>query len=508
MSERILILLVDDDEVDRRAVRRALRTAEIVADVDEADSVARALGLLAERRYDAIFLDFQLPDGDGLRVLEEAGRMGVTAPIIVLTGQGDDEVAVSMMKAGASDYLAKGSLTPDRLHRTLVGSLRIHQAEEVARQAESALRESDARFRVLHETSPDGFMIFRAVRDEGGRMIDAVWEYANPASEQISARSAMDLMGKRMLEVMPGIAESGLFDLYCEVVESGEPRQVELHYDQGGYDVWLRITAAKLEDGFAVSFTDISRRKVAEEERERALAARSRFFTAMSHEIRTPMNAILGYTDLLLLGAYGELAPKQREGIERTHRAAHHLLELVNDVLDLSKLEAGKLEIQVEPVDLPRLVGELMTTVQPLAEERLTELRFTHENCRDPIYTDPRRLRQILLNLLSNAIKFGRGQPVTIDCRPTNGEVAIEVADQGIGIALEDQPRIFEEFVQLSETGERGTGLGLPISKRLSEILGGRLEVQSNPGEGSVFRVVLPVRITEGRTTVTLAPEE
>ena len=492
VERRYRILVVDDDEVDRTAVRRALRTARVSADFREADSVDAALAALREERFDCAFLDYQLPGGDGLRVLREARREGIQTPIVMLTGRDDGETVAELIKAGASEYLNKNRASAERVAQALHHAIRVFAAEELAREAERALRESEERFRVLHETSPDGFMIFRSIRNETGEIVDFEWVYTNPAGTRLSELSADEMVGNRLLDVRPGTRESGLFDLYREVVETGEPRQMEVYYGHEGLDVWFRITAAKLADGFAVNFTDVTRRRQAEEERERAIAARSRFYAAMSHELRTPINAVLGYTDLILAGAYGPLNDRQSVGIERTHRAAKHLLELVNDVLDLSKLEAGKLEIEVEEVSIPALVDDLFTTVRPLAADRGTELRLQAERCSRRLITDPRRVRQILLNLLSNAIKFGEGRPVSVRCeQDEEGWTSIEVIDQGIGIAPEHLSRIFEEFVQVGE--ERGgTGLGLPISKRLAELLGGRLEVESAPGEGSTFRLYLP----------------
>jgi PAS domain S-box-containing protein len=494
MTERLRILVIDDDQVDRMAVRRALRAGGVEAQVEEVADVAGALAALQPGAFDCVFLDFQLPGGDGLRVLREARAAGITTPMVMLTGQRDDKVAVELMKAGASDYLIKDELSPELLSRTLHGQVRLHQAEEQTRLAVQALRESEARFRILHETSPDGFMIFRSVRDAAGGIVDFVWDHVNPAAERITGRSAEELQGRRLLELMPGNREVGLFDLYREVVETGEPRQTELRYQHEGMDLWVRVTAARLADGFAVSFTDITRRRQAEEEREAALAARNRFYAAMSHELRTPINAIIGYTDLLLVGAYGPLGEKQLEGINRAHRAGQHLLELVNDILDLSKLEAGKLEIVLEPTRLPDLIDDLFTTLRPLAEERGSELRLVSTDCGDPIVTDPRRVRQILINLISNAIKFGESRPVDVLCRAGEGEtVVVDVVDHGIGIAADDLSRIFEEFVQLDNVETRpGTGLGLPISRRLAGLIGGSLEVESAPGRGSTFRLILP----------------
>jgi signal transduction histidine kinase len=197
----------------------------------------------------------------------------------------------------------------------------------------------------------------------------------------------------------------------------------------------------------------------------------------------------------LLERIYGPLNEKQVEGIERTQKAARHLLELVNDVLDLSKIEAGKIDLRLQPVEFPMLIEDLFVTVRPLADEHGSELSL-EQRTDEPIkiISDPRRVRQILLNLLSNAIKFGKGKPIQVVCdRTEDGGVMIEVIDQGEGISREDQERIFHEFVQLGKTQlQDGTGLGLPISRRLAELLRGSLTVQSTTGQGSTFRLQLP----------------
>jgi two-component system, sensor histidine kinase len=231
-------------------------------------------------------------------------------------------------------------------------------------------------------------------------------------------------------------------------------------------------------------------------ELEHAMTARNRFYASMSHELRTPINAIIGYNTLLLDNIYGPLNEKQMHGIQRAHKAAKHLLELVNDVLDLSKIEAGKIELSLQPVSIPALIEDLFVTVRPLADEHEAKLAMTCES--DDIHSvvsDPRRVRQVLLNLLSNAIKFGGGAK-PIEVRVANaaaGGVTVSVTDHGVGIAPDDLPRIFDEFVQLSNSQQfGGTGLGLPISKRLAVILGGDLTAASTLGAGSTFTLTLP----------------
>ena len=276
-----------------------------------------------------------------------------------------------------------------------------------------------------------------------------------------------------------------------ERIRRSEKRELELQHR-----TTLLETEARSAEELATVNDELQRRQF---ELERAITARSRFYASMSHELRTPINAVLGYSTLMLDGIYGPLNEKQKEGLERTHRAAKHLLELVNDVLDLSKIEAGKIELAMQPVRFPNLVDDLFVTVAPFAAENKTQLNLSMEGEPVSVVSDPRRVRQVLLNLVSNAIKFGSGNPVSVVCRATpEGGVEISVCDSGVGIAEADRTRIFDEFVQLGQSQQPGTGLGLPISRRLVELLGGKLELESEVGKGSCFRVILPPGLAAG----------
>ncbi len=262
----------------------------------------------------------------------------------------------------------------------------------------------------------------------------------------------------------------------------------------GGAGVWL-LPASVAIVGLLMSLSLYAAARAeagARETAQRSDAIRSRFFAAMSHELRTPLNAIIGYNALLLAEIYGPLADAQRTGITRSQRAAKHLTELVNNVLDLSKIEAGKMTLDLETVDVPALVEELSATIEPMAETRGCKLHVECAPNTPTVRTDPRRARQILLNLLSNATKFGSGRPVRVRCAPHDRGVMVEVEDHGPGIAPDHIESIFEEFAQLPDVSRGGTGLGLAISRRLARLLGGKLEAQSTVGQGSVFRFVLP----------------
>jgi signal transduction histidine kinase len=226
---------------------------------------------------------------------------------------------------------------------------------------------------------------------------------------------------------------------------------------------------------------------------EKAMTERSRFFASMSHELRTPLNAILGYGELLQEGVYGTLSPTQGATLDRVVRSARHLLELVNDVLDISKMEAGKLEMFPEPTELALLLREVAGTVELQAREKNLELEI---RAGEPVHvvTDPGRVRQIVLNLLSNAVKFTDAGSVRVMVSSVGRWAEVRVEDTGPGIAPLDHERVFQEFEQTGGTaGRSGTGLGLPISRRLAGLLGGSLTLQSTPGHGSAFTLRLPL---------------
>jgi PAS domain S-box-containing protein len=240
-------------------------------------------------------------------------------------------------------------------------------------------------------------------------------------------------------------------------------------------------------------------------ELERAYRLKSQFLASMSHELRTPINALLGYTSLMRDQIYGELNQRQDEALTRMYTASQHLLELVNDILDLAKIEAGKMPVHVEPVNVAQVIRELSHTLEPMVRRKEIEYRLTIDDDLPVLETDQTKVKQIVLNLLSNAVKFTHRGHIAVHARhatPPDGEdgIVIEVADTGIGIRSEDVSKIFEDFRQVDQSSTReygGTGLGLSITKKLLHLLGGTVRVHSAPGEGSVFTIWLPRRSDE-----------
>jgi signal transduction histidine kinase len=234
---------------------------------------------------------------------------------------------------------------------------------------------------------------------------------------------------------------------------------------------------------------------------QQASEHKSQFVSNMSHELRTPLNAVIGLTDMLVTNAARFGTEKAKEPLQRVHRAGTHLLGLINQVLDLSKIEAGKLELNPQTVQLLPLIKDVISTAEQLAGQNKNRLVVDAQENLGALTIDPMRLRQILLNLLSNACKFTKAGEVKLAARKgSNGSnfVAFAVSDTGIGMTPEQQAKVFEEFSQADATTAQkfgGTGLGLAITRKLARMMGGDVTVTSEPGKGSIFTVRLPVAL-------------
>jgi signal transduction histidine kinase len=285
---------------------------------------------------------------------------------------------------------------------------------------------------------------------------------------------------------------------------------------QGSLDQTILVDSRDEIGQLATAFNDMGRalndlyvgleRKVAERTREltvtnqklaEASGHKSRFLANVNHELRTPLSSIIGYARLLQRQTEGQISSLQRENLEDLLRNAERLMGLIDSLLDLAKIEAGKMEFLVEPVVIEEVVQGAVATIEPMLGTG--SVRLTRDVAPDmaPLYTDREKLRQVLINLLGNAVKFTDRGAIKISACQENGVFKLAVADTGIGIDRADMDRIFEEFDRgrLSNDGTyRGTGLGLAIVKRLIDVLGGSIAVESEVGKGSTFTVTLPVK--------------
>ena len=370
---------------------------------------------------------------------------------------------------------------------------------------DSESRTSQASLRAIIERLPDGIVVV-----DGQGMI----RFANPAAERLFDRPAHDLVGTS----------------FGFPVVVGETTEIDIVQRAGGGVVYaeLRVVETDWDDEQVeiVSLRDITDRKQAQEraqqlaferearlEAEAASRAKSEFLAIMSHELRTPLNAVLGYSELMELGISGPVTDKMREQIGRIRSSGTHLLSLVNDILDLAKVEAGRLQVSSRPASAAGTLSGAVALVQPQAEARNLDLQLHPVPEPAPIYRgDDERARQILVNLLSNAVKFtAPGGRIMVKIESSQSPdpeaklqskrsyVSFRVTDTGRGIPEEKLLSIFDPFVQAESGHSRsreGSGLGLTISRRLARLMGGDLTVQSQVEKGSTFTLWLPADIT------------
>lgn len=393
MTDTWRILVVDDDDVDRMAIQRHLMRSNLPIEVVEARDAATAQELVETQPFSCIFLDYRLPDADGTSLIQQFRTMGFRLPIIILTGQGDEQIAVDLMKAGASDYLVKSRLTVDLLTRAIRNAMKVYQAEQRIRDAQEKLRQTNALLRQQNQELED-------------------------QRQQIEQQNLQLLEANRL---------------------------------------------------------------------------KSEFLATVTHELRTPLNSIMGFSQILRSQTKGQLNEFQTVMVDRIFASGENLLALVDDILDMSIIEAQRLTLVPHFFNLKQLIDSTVRELTPLAERKGLEVHLDMALGDDTVYNDEYRLKQVLMNLLSNAIKFTDTGWVRIEVRdPAPNCIEIAVADTGIGIKPEHLSHIFKPFRQGDQTTKRhhaGTGLGLAIAHSLVSMMEGFITVESQEGEGTTFSV-------------------
>jgi PAS domain S-box-containing protein len=504
VSNKLRLVVVEDSDDDFTILIRELRRGGYEPDALRVASAGELEAALA-KPWDLAITDWMLPGFSGLAALLMIAQREIDLPCIVISGTPNEEAAVDALRAGALDFLSKDK--PGRFVPAVERALR-EAGERRARVA------AEARYRVGFEVAPEALLTYNL---DAARIVDA-----NPSALKLFGYTLDELRELQLGELSAPIQSDGRTSAEAgrDVVDRaarGESPIVEWTYRaKTGELIPSEARHALLPTAGGrfsrVTIIDLRERLRAEEIRRRSIdlelqnrrmqeanRLKSEFLANMSHELRTPLNAIIGFAELLYDGQVDHSSPQHREFLGDILTSGRHLLQLINDVLDLAKVEAGKLDFRPEPVDLARLVGEVVSITRAAAAAKRLAVAVEITPAIADVVLDPNRFKQVAYNYVSNALKFTPdGGRVVIRVTPEGSAMfRLEVEDTGPGIAAADVGRLFTEFQQLEAGASKrhqGTGLGLALTRKLVEAQGGTVGVRSTPGKGSVFHALLPRR--------------
>lgn len=471
LKDSIKVLLVEDSEDDYFITREHIAKIESATyELEWVSTYKEALEIMAQNQHDIYLLDYLLGKKNGLELFRQAVSLGCNAPVIFLTAYDLHQVDIEAMSTGAVDYLVKEQINTSMLERSIRYAIKRHR--------------SQTNLRNIIEQNADGVLLV----DKQGCV-----RFLNPAAESLFGQKAEELVGTHF--EIPLMAD--------ETTEMTIPRR-----DNKKVIAEMRVVEIEWEEEnvLMASMRDITERKqmeinlrLAKEAAEEASTMKSEFLANMSHEIRTPMNSILGFSEILQNYIR---APQPRQYLETIQLSGKSLLKLINDILDLSKIEAGKLELEYSDLHLPTLFREIeQIFTYGIAKKGLEFHLEIAPDLTQILWLDETRLRQVLLNLVGNAIKFTDSGYIKLRAykRPSSEgsrslELIIDVEDTGIGIPEDQVHEIFDYFVQSkcqNHAQYGGTGLGLSITKRLLNMMHGKIDVVSKEDKGSIFRIIL-----------------
>lgn len=495
-------------------------TSQFQFDVISLQKSEAVLDILESKQFDVLIWDDFLPEAENLEIISQINSQAPHLAMII-TGEWDDEqTVIQILQLGAQDYLNQSELTPKQFLRRMLRAIGRQQKLDLQAKldrtpksilsdtykTEKVLPRSEGKLRAIFERSSIGIGLI----DMSTRIVDT-----NPALCLMLGYSQDQMYGKRFTDyISPDELKSDL-ELYQQLIAGICDRfEMERRFvRRDGRIVWTYLSVSLLPstDGesklFLAIIEDITERKHTEfklrqskEAAEAGSRAKSEFLATMSHELRTPLNAIMGLSQLLVQNIVGDLNDKQKEYVNCIYTSGEHLLALINDILDLSKVEAGREELLLSPLVIKDLCQVVISTVSDRAREKDLELTAQIDRQAKICIADERRLKQMLLNLLTNAIKFTPKGKVSLIVKKVNKGISFTVNDTGIGIDSSQFQSLFEPFQQLDSRLNRqyeGTGLGLALTRKLAQLHGGDISLKSELGQGSSFTLFLPDRESE-----------
>jgi signal transduction histidine kinase/response regulator of citrate/malate metabolism/HPt (histidine-containing phosphotransfer) domain-containing protein len=500
MALVLKILIIDDDKIDSITISRSISQSGMIAEVDSVFSAKEGMEKIESMYYDLIFLDYLMPDTDGISFLKKVRTAGIETPIIFVTSQGDEKIASQAILSGASDYIPKTLLTPDGVSQSIRNAIKLHESIKLRKDTELALKVNANRLLEAQKLAKIGSWEINLSNNETyfSDEFFTIFEVENQAIASVDFFKSC-------------FTDAEDLALYEDNLEHVKNTNAEVQFQHSitskkGTLKHISVFIKCLNDENSKpckilgTIQDISEQKRTEAElikakelAEKAVVIKEQFLTNMSHEIRTPMNGIIGFARIL---ESTNLDNDQKQSVEAIKKASHNLMFIINDILDFSKIEANKVTFEAVNFSLSKTVNSVIELLCPNAKEKKIKLLYDIDpDINDNLIGDPTKLSQILVNLVGNALKFtekGYVEVVVTEMleSETDSLIKFSVIDTGIGIPKDKIDSIFESFNQASNETTRkygGTGLGLTITRKLVELQGGKITVESVVSKGSEF---------------------